>query len=96
MNTRHIVLPFYFAITGAITFFVVGSLLQEAHVTEEKAPPVDVNDSKHRHQHDDAGHSADKGSDERQLLSRYGIWLLVELCKPNELSSIVSVFLCTI
>lgn len=68
------------------------SLLKEAHVVEEKvAPPVEVNDSKHnRHPHDDVAQTTDKSSDERQLLSRYGIWLLVELCRPTEHSPIVS------
>lgn len=33
---------------------------------------------------------AENNNDDRKLLSRYGIWLLVELCKPKEDVPIVS------
>ena len=32
----------------------------------------------------------DEELDERRLLSRYGIWLMVELCSPTERTPIVS------
>ena len=65
-------------------------MLKEAQPMEEKRI-VEMGEERSRHQHfeeedDDEGDE----SEEHKLQSRYGIWLMVELCKPKEDVPIVS------
>ncbi len=53
---------------------------------------VEMGEERSRHQHFEED-DEDEGDEfeEHKLLSRYGIWLMVELCKPKEDVPIVSV-----
>ena len=60
------------------------SLLKEAQSMEEKRS-AEMGEERVRLQHSDDDDGADAlEADERKLLSRYGIWLLVELTPPKE------------
>ena len=61
------------------------SLLKEAQPLEEKRI-VEMGETRTRHhQHlEELDDEEGEESEEHQLLSRYGIWLMVELCKPKE------------
>ena len=57
----------------------------------EEKRTVEMGEERHRHGHfEDDEEEEGEGEDERKLLSRYGIWLLVELAKPKANVPIVS------
>ena len=72
--------------------FIPYSLLKEAQPMEDKRT-VEMGEERHgnRHAHyeEDEDEEGD-GEEDRKLLSRYGIWLLVELAKPKTDVPIVS------
>ena len=72
-----------------VTLFYNCSLLKEAAPLEDKRI-VEMGDQVYRH-YDDSADSDAILLDERKLLSRYGIWLMVELAVPREQLPIVSV-----
>ncbi len=80
-----------------LTSFVLCSLLKEAQPLEEKRI-VEMGETRTRHhQHlDELDDEEGEESEEHQLLSRYGIWLMVELCKPKEDVPIVSFSVCNV
>ena len=51
---------------------------------------VEMGEDLRRVNDDEEGFDMEDCGGERKLLSRYGIWLLVELCKPSEDIPIVS------
>ena len=59
------------------------SLLKEAQPLESKRTVEMGEEHRHRHGDDDDLFEVEEAG-ERKMLSRYGIWLLVELCKPKE------------
>ena len=66
------------------------SLLKEAAPLEEKRI-VEMGEERLRQQHFEDDDEAESDEvDERKLLSRYAIWLMVELCKPRDDIPIVS------
>lgn len=64
------------------------SLLKEAQPLEEKRT-VEMGEERIRH-FDEEDDEETEDVDDRKLLSRYGIWLMVELCTPQEEIPIVS------
>ena len=70
-----------------LTFYP--SLLKEAQPLESKRTVEMGEEHRHRHGDDDDLFEVEEAG-ERKMLSRYGIWLLVELCKPKEDIPIVS------
>ena len=70
--------------------FLSCSLLKEAAPLEEKRG-VEMGEERVRQQHfEDDDEAENDEADERKLLSRYAIWLMVELCKPKTDIPIVS------
>ena len=68
----------------------VFSLMKEAQPLEDKRT-VEMGEERARHAHYEEDEEEEgEGEDERKLLSRYGIWLLVERCKPKSDIPIVS------
>ena len=67
------------------------SLLQEAQPLEKRAMEMGESmEGAMGGQTMEADDVEDEELDERRLLSRYGIWLMVELCSPTEKTPIVS------
>ena len=69
-----------FSLHRALFFY---SLLKEAQPLESKRTVEMGEEHRHRHGDDDDLFEVEEAG-ERKMLSRYGIWLLVELCKPKE------------
>ncbi|XP_053376174.1 protein unc-79 homolog isoform X2 [Mercenaria mercenaria] len=59
------------------------ALLKEAQPLESKRTVEMGEEHRHRHGDDDVLFEVEEAG-ERKMLSRYGIWLLVELCTPKE------------
>ena len=66
------------------------SLLKEAQPLESKRTVEMGEEHRHRHGDDDDLFEVEEAG-ERKMLSRYGIWLLVELCRPKEDCPIVCI-----
>ena len=58
-------------------------MLKEAQPLESKRTVEMGEEHRHRHGDDDDLFEVEEAG-ERKMLSRYGIWLLVELCKPKD------------
>ena len=65
------------------------SLLKEAQPLEEKRT-VEMGEERLRQHFEEEEDEESEDVDDRKLLSRYGIWLMVELCKPQQDLPIVS------
>ena len=63
--------------------FQLYRLLKEAQPLESKRTVEMGEELRHRHGDDDDLFEVEEAG-ERKMLSRYGIWLLVELCSPKE------------
>ena len=73
----------YLSAFSTPTFFTTPRLLKEAQPLESKRTVEMGEEHRHRHGDDDDLFEVEEAG-ERKMLSRYGIWLLVELCAPKE------------
>lgn len=73
----------YFICKCNILFFFYNSLLKEAKPLNVEAGPKDSNDSPKPTLSSNLP-TDNISVEERQLLGRYGVWLLVGLCTPNQ------------
>ena len=91
-----VILPSYLSLTHLHSMCL--RLLKEAQPLESKRTVEMGEEHRHRLGEDDVLFEVEEAA-ERKMLSRYGIWLLVELCTPKEDIPIVSfhlynLFLC--
>ncbi|CAH1792396.1 unnamed protein product [Owenia fusiformis] len=88
-NSRHIVqtnIPDLWSCDNETRSYIVEaivSLLKEAQAMDSKRS-AEMDDGEGDSYNSDDVESENEDSEDRKLLSRYGIWLLVELCKPKD------------